>query len=146
MASVRLMVEFKVDGEPQGKGRPRFSRKIGRAYTPEKTATYESLIRSDFYRQNPNIRFDNGPVELTIRAYMSIPESKSKITKAMMRSGYERPTKKPDIDNIVKAVMDALNGAAWKDDKQVCELNVYKFYSDTPGLVVQITGDVESKV
>ena len=145
MASVRLMVEFKVDGEPQGKGRPRFSRKIGRAYTPEKTATYESLIRSDFYRQNPDIRFDSGPVTLSIWAYMSIPESKSKMTKAMMRSGHEKPTKKPDIDNIIKAVMDALNGAAWKDDKQVCELNVHKLYGDTPGLFVRISGEVTTK-
>lgn len=145
MASVRLTVEFKVDGEPQGKGRPRFSRKIGRAYTPEKTATYESLIRSDFYRQNPDIRFDSSPVTLSIWAYMSIPKSKSKMTKAMMRSGYERPTKKPDIDNIVKAVMDALNGAAWNDDKQVCELNVHKLYSDTPGLFIRISGEVTAK-
>lgn len=140
---MKSTVKFTVDGEPQGKGRPRFSRVTGHAYTPEKTQTYESLIRSDYYRQCPGVRFDTGAVALTIISYASIPESKSRNMKAMMRQGFELPTKKPDIDNIVKAVMDALNGAAWKDDKQVCVLSVRKFYSDCPRLEVEITGEAE---
>ncbi|MDF2537449.1 MAG: Holliday junction resolvase [Herbinix sp.] len=49
-----------------------------------------------------------------------------------------RPTKKPDIDNIAKVILDALNGIAYKDDTQVVTLEVRKFYKDTPCVIVDI--------
>ena len=49
-----------------------------------------------------------------------------------------RPTKKPDLDNIIKAIADSLNGIAYKDDAQIVELKSKKFYSDTPRVEVTI--------
>ena len=67
-----------------------------------------------------------------IKVYFDIPKSISKAKKAEMLLNSIRPTKKPDCDNIAKAVLDSLNGIAYKDDKQVVFLTVEKFYGDTP--------------
>ena len=50
-----------------------------------------------------------------------------------------KPTKKPDADNIAKAVCDALNGIACKDDSQVVDLTVRKHYSKFPRVQVFIS-------
>lgn len=53
-----------------------------------------------------------------------------------MLNGELLPAKKPDIDNIVKAVLDALNEVAYRDDTQVVELQVRKQYSERPRLEI----------
>ena len=53
-----------------------------------------------------------------------------------MRDGLLRPTTKPDIDNVIKAVLDGLNGVAYADDSQVVALSASKCYSDDPRVVV----------
>ena len=55
-----------------------------------------------------------------------------------MIKGEILPTKKPDIDNIMKVVLDALNGVAYFDDKQVCKVNFIKMYSEEPRLKILI--------
>lgn len=55
-----------------------------------------------------------------------------------MRDGEILPQKKPDIDNVVKIIMDALNGAAYKDDKQVVSVFASKFYDDDPKVIVEV--------
>ena len=53
--------------------------------------------------------------------------------------GKERPTRKPDFDNIGKIICDALNGIAYRDDAQIVDALVRKFYSDTPRVIVEIS-------
>lgn len=60
-----------------------------------------------------------------------------------MRDKVIRPTKKPDMDNIIKIIADALNGIAYYDDSQIVDTAVRKFYSDEPRVVVKIS-EVES--
>lgn len=55
-----------------------------------------------------------------------------------MLSGELLPTKKPDIDNITKCVLDALNGIAYHDDSQIVRLTVEKFYAQQPRVEVDI--------
>lgn len=112
--------------EPQGKARPRFTKK-GRAYTPQQTKDYEDLIKYEFIRQCGNNPTDK-PVSLSVTAYFKIPKGTSKIKSKKMASGLIKPTKKPDADNIIKAVADALNGIAYLDDKQIVECSCYKKY------------------
>lgn len=50
-----------------------------------------------------------------------------------------RPTRKPDFDNIGKIICDALNGIAYRDDAQIVDALVRKFYSDTPRVIVEIS-------
>ena len=136
-----MKVSFTIPGEPQGKGRPRFA-KVGsyvRTYTPDKTATYENLVRLEYERQCSGLRFDDSDMlDMMIFAYYSIPKSASKKKKALMLEGAIRPSKKPDIDNVVKVIADSLNNIAYKDDVQIVDAMLRKFYSDTPRVDVVI--------
>lgn len=135
--------EFIVPGEPRGKGRPRFSRVSGVAYTPTETAAYENRIALVYREKYADCLPFAGEVFLTVSAYTAPPASTSKKRRAAMLNGDKRPTKKPDIDNILKAVLDGLNGVAYRDDKQVVAVTVIKSYAETPGLYVRVTGEEE---
>jgi Holliday junction resolvase RusA-like endonuclease len=139
-------VKFVILGEPKGKGRPRFSRQFGRAYTPKETANYENLVSIEYQIQCNNFRFsDDAMLDMRIMAYYSIPKSKSKRQKNMMLSGLVRPTKKPDMDNVVKIVADSLNQIAYRDDTQIVDCQVRKFFSEEPRVevVIRKIGDLE---
>lgn len=139
-------IEFTVAGEPKGKERPRFCHN-GQIYTPKQTTIYEQQIIFDYYKQCGNAKFnENSQLELSVSAYFKIPKSGSKKKKAEMRIGGIRPTKKPDGDNILKAVADALNGVCYKDDKNIVKMSIEKFYSDVPRIevVVQEVQKVET--
>lgn len=122
-----------IPGRPQGKGRPRFTRD-GHAYTPPSTRLYEELIRKSW----ENRQSFEGPIEIWIDAYLQIPGNLTKSEKALIKHGDVKPTKKPDIDNIVKAVLDGLNGLAYEDDRQVVVLHAAKHYGETPCVEVFI--------
>lgn len=125
---------FVVYGEPQGKARPRVTRHG--TYTPEKTVNYEKSIKNAFLSAGG--RRTGSPVKVSITAYYKIPKSASKAKTTSMESGDILPTKRPDLDNIAKCVCDALNKVAYKDDAQVCNLNVEKRYSKEPCIIVSI--------
>ena len=140
-------VKFIVLGEPQGKGRPRFgarySQAAGRAFvnvrTPEKTVAYENLVKIEYGMQTQNFRFEDGSqLDMRIMAYYGIPKSASKKKKAAMIEGRIRPTKKPDMDNVVKIIADSLNQIAYRDDTQIVDCQCRKFYSDDPRVEVRI--------
>ena len=113
---------FFVDGAPQGKGRPRFTGK--RAYTPKRTAEYEKRIRESYKGECLA-----GALFVDITAFFAIPKSYTKAKKNAIENGNLAPTKKPDADNIGKVVLDALNGIAYEDDKQIVDLRVRKKYA-----------------
>jgi Holliday junction resolvase RusA-like endonuclease len=136
-----MPVKFEVLGVPVGKGRPKFSTVNGHAvaYTPAKTANYETLVRLSYQQQIGAFMFDKDkPLRAIIRAFFPIPKSASKKKREQMEAGKIRHTKKCDADNIAKACLDALNGIAFYDDSQVCELSISKFYGDTPKVEIII--------
>ena len=131
-------VRFTIPGEPAGKGRPRF-RKEGFPYTPDSTVRYESLVKTEYWAQCGAVKFpDDAMLDMWILAYYSIPRSKSNKQKDMMRRGEIRPAKKPDADNVIKIVADSLNHVAYRDDTQIVDCQVHKFYSDNPRVEVFI--------
>lgn len=121
---------------PVGKGRPRFT-KSGHTYTPQKTKDYEELVKYEFIRQCGNNPTDK-PVRLEINAYFKIPKGTSKANAKKMFEGEILPTKKPDADNIIKAVADALNGVAYFDDKQIVICRCDKIYEKTDGIYITV--------
>lgn len=136
-----MPVKFEVLGVPVGKGRPKFSTVNGHAvaYTPAKTANYETLVRLSYQQQIGSFMFDKDkPLRAIIRAFFPIPKSASKKKREQMEAGKIRHTKKCDADNIAKACLDALNGIAFYDDSQVCELSISKFYGNTPKVEIII--------
>ena len=130
---------FEIVGEPQGKGRPRFSTRGGfvKTYTPEKTASYENFVKVCYLNKYKGQKLD-GEIIAEIIAYFSIPKSFSKKKRVQAIEGKIMPTKKPDTDNIAKTILDSLNGIAFEDDKQVVALLVKKLYGEEAKVVVSL--------
>ena len=126
----RNFIRFEVHSPLVGKGRPRFTR-TGRPYTPVRTREYEQLVRQEYVRAG-GIKF-NGLIGIVVEAWRGVPKGASKRAREAMLSGEIVDGKLPDIDNIVKAIQDALNGVAYDDDVQVCRLVAQKgAYAETP--------------
>lgn len=129
-----MKIQFKIPGPPVGKARPRVVRMKNGAsvsFTPDKTVQYEELVRQRFQAAAKGCRFpDDSALRATIISGYPIPASKAKNKKqqAAMLAGTIRPTKKPDGDNIIKIICDALNGIAYRDDSQIVEMIVLKQY------------------
>lgn len=133
-----MKILLTIPGEPKGKARPRFDSRSKRTYTPSATKEYEKLI-SDTYRLHySGLAFPEGALNLRIKAYFGVPKSDSAKTAIKKLANVIRPTKKPDMDNIVKIVADALNGVAFRDDAQIVDCMVRKFYSDSPRVEITI--------
>lgn len=132
-------IHFIVPIEPFGKARPRFSNACGHAiaYTPAKTKRGEQLIKT-CARQAMGDRYPferHIPLSVEIVANFSIPKSYTKKRHLDCVNNDELPTKKPDIDNIVKAVLDSMNDAVFWDDCQIVKLNVRKQYVEGDGFL-----------
>jgi len=132
-----MRVVFTVQGTPVGKGRPRFTTANGyaRSYTPQKTLNYENLVKT-YYSLEVGQKKLQGAIKAKITAYFPIPKSTPKKLRAEMELTDVPHTKKPDGDNIIKAILDALNGIAYDDDSQVAIVEINKFYSTFPRAVV----------
>lgn len=134
-----MRINFTVMGEPKGKGRPRFCRNTGHAITPKDTVNYETLVKMEYTQACGEQMFpDDAMLDMRIKAYYSIPKSASKKRHAAMLDGDIRPTKKPDMDNVIKIIADALNKIAYRDDTQIVDCQVRKFYSEKPRVEVMI--------
>src|SRR5262245_14007994 len=126
-----------VQGEPVAKGRPRMTRK-GFAYTPAKTRKFEAHARmAAQLAMNGRPPMDM-PVRVEIMAELPIPASWSKRKSANALTGQVRPSSRPDVDNYVKGVMDALNSIVVVDDAQIVDLHAVKKFSLTPKLVATV--------
>lgn len=123
-----------IPGEPIPKGRPRMTR-TGHTYTPARTRRYEKAI-ADAWREQSGEHL-TGAIRAAIRAYFKIPSSQKKAVQEKMGAGLIRPTKRPDLDNIIK-ILDALNGLAYDDDSQIVEIRAEKFYGTEPRLEINL--------
>ncbi len=133
-------VTFLVPGEPLGKGRPRMTTINGhaRAFTPTKTADYESRIAIAAHEVMAERELLAGPVLMELRIMVPIAASWSKKKTAQALAGQVMPTKKPDADNVLKAICDGINGIVFKDDVQVVNVSLSKRFSATPGVYVRV--------
>lgn len=138
------MVKFTVPGEPKGKGRPKFSKVGGfvKTYTPETTVNYENWVKICF--QEAKQEKLSGELKAEIRCFFDIPNSYSKKKKEDAYYGRIRPTKKPDIDNICKIILDSLNGLAYADDKDIVSCTVDKWFDDNPRVEVMLWEDKQA--
>ncbi len=128
-----------VPGEPRGKGRPRFNRATGRAYTDAETRAYEQKIVAYYREAVGAFRFpDSDFLSVRVSACLPIPKGASKATAGAMISGKILPARKPDVDNVLKVVLDALNGVAYKDDARCVDLSASKRYAPNPGVFIYI--------
>lgn len=107
--------------------------------TPERTVLYENFIKERFLQVGKGFYLERGkPVTMQIVAGFLPPQSASKKRRTDMLEGRELPLKKPDMDNIVKVVADALNGVAYHDDTQIAFVIARKAYSSVEGLDITV--------
>ena len=139
-------IELIVYGNPVAQGRPRFSRQGGfvKTYDPIKSKAYKALIRLELQPLLSDPAFT--PIDkaccLNLKVFRAVPKSFSKKKREEALLGYIRPTTKPDTDNYVKGVLDALNGTVLKDDSVVCEIFARKFYSERPRIEVVLEAKI----
>jgi Holliday junction resolvase RusA-like endonuclease len=136
---------FTIPGDPRGKGRPKATAIGGRArvYTDLKTRSYEGQIANlaDFAMNGAEPL--SGPVHVNVRVLFKPVSSTSKKAREAMLAMEIMPAKRPDLDNVVKAVLDGMNGIAFKDDAQVCSMTAAKRYAATAGVEVVFWADGE---
>jgi len=135
-------IEITVPGEPVAQGRPRFTTQSGfaRAYDPRRSRDYKNYVMH-IASQICKGQVFTGAVEMTVNIYRQIPKSWTKKKQKQAEDGFVRPTLKPDVDNYVKGIKDALNGIAYVDDSQVVALFISKHYSREPRVYIRIEGD-----
>jgi Holliday junction resolvase RusA-like endonuclease len=133
----QLFVSFFIPGEPVGKGRAR-STMSGHHYTPEKTRQYEETVGYIALQAMAGKQPLAEACRIELVVLCGIPKSASILVHKKMLEGVIRPTKKPDTDNALKCVKDAINRIVYTDDCLVVEDEVKKFYSDTPGTTAYI--------
>jgi Holliday junction resolvase RusA-like endonuclease len=127
-------VTITLAGPPQGKGRARAYARgpYVRLVTPEKTRSYEGMIRTaamDALGDRPPI---DAPVAFALTAVFPVPASWPERKRKQALNGEIQPGKKPDLDNIAKAWNDALNGVVYRDDSLICTMTLAKRYGLAP--------------
>lgn len=136
-------VMFMVPGKPQGKARARtfHHTDAGKniSMTPDNTVLYENFIKERYLAESEGMYLEAGtPVTLRIVARFLPPQSTLKKKRLEMLEGKIFPLKKPDMDNIIKVVADALNGVAYHDDTQIVLVQAKKVYSAIEGLDITV--------
>ena len=124
-------VHFIIPGRPVGKGRPRFTRN-GHCWTPDKTVSYERDIKLSYWSTYGHRKYEaDKALAVEIILYYPRPKNMAKYKRLMAQKGVLRPTVKPDVDNVIKAILDALNGVAFDDDRQIVQIECEKWYDIT---------------
>lgn len=127
-----------VNGDPAGKGRPRFT-KQGRAYTPQKTKEYEAKVRQEWI--DAGGPYLDGPVQVHVDALFKMPSGWSKKKRTEMEG--QPCDKLPDSDNVLKAILDGLQGAAFENDKCVVRCSIQKIWSPIGCAVIEVNSAKE---
>jgi len=140
MKECRRLV-FEVVIPPKAQQRARSCARHGRAFTfksPSQKQEEDRLIVL-LYEHRPAVPLE-GPLRLGVKAFLPIPESKSKKWKAMALCQDIRPTGRPDLDNLIKHFKDCATGIFWKDDKQIVEYSSFtgKYYGSPARWEIEI--------
>ena len=135
-----MTVSFIIPTKPTGKERPRLTGN-GVVYTPAHTKTYENFIKGCYVEQCGDVSFGERSIWMNIKAYVPPISKFRKAEKEAALRGDIKPTAKPDADNILKAVLDALNELAYDDDRYIYKISVERIYSEEPRTEVIISDD-----
>lgn len=140
-ASPSTAVNFSVPGAPRGKARPHARAFLGRVqrYKDTKTVAYESLVRLVASEAMETfVRFE-GPVSVEVDVFIEPVASTSRTRSAQMVAGLIKPTKAPDLDNIVKSILDGCNGVVFRDDVLVVKIAATKSYAVSSSVYIKVS-------
>ncbi|MCK5132378.1 MAG: RusA family crossover junction endodeoxyribonuclease [Candidatus Sabulitectum sp.] len=118
-----MSIQFFIEGAPVAQGRPRFARmgNFTKVYDPKKSKDWKEYVLKVAKSKLGKAPLLEGPLEMTLVFWMPRPKS---LPKKVIHH-----IKKPDVDNLVKGVKDALSGFCYGDDKQIIELHAVKKYA-----------------
>jgi len=131
------LIRFTIPGPAIGKGRPRFSRKSGAAFTPAKTRNHEAFVKMLAVQAMADRPPATTPVRVHMQIMCTVPPSWPKAKREAAKANMLRPGR-PDIDNAVKANLDAMNGVVFADDALVYYLEVTKLFADQALTTVEV--------
>jgi len=140
-ASASTVVTFSVPGAPRGKARPQARAFMGRIqrYKDTRTVAYESLVRLVASEAMETfVRFE-GPVSVEIDVFIEPVASTPRSKHAQMIAGLSKPTKAPDLDNIIKSILDGCNGVVFRDDVLVVKIAATKSYAVSSSVDVKVS-------
>ena len=135
MSSTRI--EIMILGKPCSKARPKFFRRGKFVGTYDPKANEKNDVALVVRQQAPDKPLE-GPLSMTLVAYMPIPKSVSHIRRVKMERGFLRPAVRPDANNINRFYTDAAEGILYLDDSQIVALSTLKYYSDRPRVEITI--------
>lgn len=132
--NVQIEINFNETYEaPIGSPRPRF-RNTGRfvqTYMPASYTSHKKFIQNQLPKKMLNTQ-----LKVSLYFYFKPPKSWSKKQKLIAIGQYKRT--KPDIDNLIKTVLDAANDHLWKDDNQIVEIHSFKQYAEEPKIILEV--------
>ena len=126
------MQKYTILGDPRPQGRPKFFRRgnfVG-AYDPKQSRDYKQTLAAQLAAQSPEFIEQGKAVSIYVEFIFARPKSLPKRV--------EDHVKKPDLDNLIKALKDAAKGILWHDDSQVVQLSARKIYGSTPMTVIDV--------
>ena len=135
-----MTVSFVIPAKPAGKARPRLTGDI--VYTPMKTKAYENFIKGCYIEQCGDVNFGDKSISLDVKAYVPLITKFKKAERADALLGLIKPTAKPDADNILKVILDALNELAYDDDRYIYKVTVERIYSEEPRTEITISDEI----
>lgn len=145
-----MAIKFTINIPPHPQERPRF-RRVGnfvQTYDPPNSKAYKKKVENVARLYAPSTPIDS-PIKINMTFFMPIPKSKSKAWKRRALLGLELPDRKPDNDNLAKAILDAMNEIIYKDDARITDLNLKKRYSDVPRtevVIIEQVTEVQAKL
>lgn len=135
-----MKVSFVIPTTPTGKGRPRLCSN-GSVFTPSKTKYYENFVKGCYIEQCGDVSFEDKSISLYVKAYSSPLSKFKKEEKKNALLNLIKPTSKPDADNILKAILDALNEVAYDDDRYIYKITIERYYSEEPRTEIEISDE-----
>jgi Holliday junction resolvase RusA-like endonuclease len=117
-------IEIVINGKPHPKQRPRFAN--GRAYSPKSNTINTKDIQQQFIVQKKSNDILTGALYARVCYYLPKPKGKLRVNS----NPFPYATSKPDLDNLLKQTLDALNGLAYEDDSQIVSVATSKLWAE----------------
>ncbi len=133
-----------IQGNPIAKARPKFACRGGRAIAYDSQAklvkSMKSALSINLLKDKDDLEaLFSSPISVSLGLYMPIPATSSKQDRNAKLWGFQPPSIKPDIDNLIKWTLDLCNGLLWRDDAQIVSILAYQKYSESPCTIIEVS-------
>ena len=144
-SSLRMKIDFFVHGVPKAQPRVKAFVRGGHAgvYTPDSAESWKQAVRLEATTNAPESLLAH-PVRVELDFFLPRPKAHLKRDGSLKANQPIWHCKKPDLDNLIKAVTDAITDTQriWLDDSQICTVSATKTYAlNASGCSVRIDAD-----